>query len=325
MLTVFIPMRNEEEYIEACLHSVMQNLLPPEAEMEVLVFDGESTDRSVDIVKALAATDPRIRLINNPRRIQSAAFNRALEQARGEYFFRLDAHSLYRPDYFATCLRLLQETGADNVGGVMAAEGRTSTGRAVAAAVSSRFGVGDAQYRVATRPGWVDTVYLGAWRTATLRNLGGMREDLAVNEDYELNSRLRKAGGRIWLDPSLRTHYFPRDSFVALARQYTRYGFWKARTILEHPWTLRWRQLAAPALVIGILFTPLAIAIFGPIGWLALGIYAAANLSASIIAARQGWATLPLLPFIFLTIHCTWGAGFLVGLGYWSRHRPGLE
>ncbi len=305
--------------IEACLASVQANTLPAGTSIEILVLDGESSDDSVERVSRMATVDPRIVLHTNPRRLQAAAFNQALTLARGEYFIRLDAHSLYPPDYIATCLRLLQETGAENVGGVVLARGTSPFGSAVAAAVSSRFAVGDAQYRVATSAGWVDTVFPGAWRTATLRALGGMREDWLVNEDYELNTRLRAVGGRIYLTPALRPIYFVRGSFTGLARQYFRYGFWKARTLLEHPGSLRWRQLVAPTFVLSILLTPLLIHLVG--WWLGtahLTLYLLANLAASLITARQqGMRHLIFLPVIFATIHLCWGTGFLLGQVRW--------
>src|SRR5690606_38497202 len=140
-----------------------------------------------------------------------------------------------QPDYITESVRLLEETGAANVGGVQRATGNNPVSRAIAAAVSSRFAAGDAAYRNATTPGWTDTVYLGAWRTDTLRQLGGMRPGWAVNEDYEMNVRLRAAGGRIYLSPTIRSTYFVRGSLAKLSRQYFRYGFWKVRTLVTHP------------------------------------------------------------------------------------------
>ena len=173
-------------------------------------------------------------------------------------------------------------------------------------------------YRNATTPRWTDTVYLGAWRTETLRRLGGMRADWAVNEDYELNVRLRAAGGRVYLSPTIRSSYFVRPSLPKLARQYARYGFWKVRTVLLHPSSLRWRQLVAPAFVASVLLTPFFMVLFGRVGALHLALYAAANITASAVtASRSGWGLFPLLPGTFLTIHLAWGAGFLAGCLYW--------
>ncbi|MEO5800115.1 MAG: glycosyltransferase family 2 protein [Gemmatimonadales bacterium] len=317
-ITVVIPMRNEASHITPCLESVLASELPAGMTFELLVFDGESSDNSAALVTALAARDPRVRLLHNPERLQAAAFNRGLAAARGEYLVRLDAHSLYGNDYLAEAVRLLDSTGAANVGGLQRATGEGILGRAIAAAVSSRFAAGDAQYRHATEPTWTDTVYLGAWRTATVRELGGMHADWAVNEDYEMNVRLRARGGRVYLSPTLQSTYFVRDSLPKLVRQYTRYGFWKVRTLLLHPGSLRWRQAVAPAFVLSLIATPLLVHFLGWIGALHLAVYFAANIAASILVARQhGWALLPCFPLIFFLIHCSWGSGFIAGTLYW--------
>jgi succinoglycan biosynthesis protein ExoA len=323
-VTVVIPMRNEAASIHRCLESVLQSRLVDGDSLEVLVLDGDSTDASAATVAAIAQTDDRVRLIANPARLQAAAFNRALAEARGQYFLRIDAHSQYADDYVAESLRLLDAAGAENVGGVQRAAGTSPIGRVIAAAVSSRFAAGDAKYRHATTPSFTDTVYLGCWRTETLRRLGGMREDWAVNEDYELNIRLRAAGGRVYLSPTIRSTYFVRASFTSLARQYARYGFWKVRTLMEHAGSLRWRQTVAPTFVLSLLATWPLIRAFGVIGTIPVVAYGAANLSASIVtAAGSRWRYLPMLPLVFLIIHVAWGSGFLAGLCYWPTHRTG--
>lgn len=321
-ITICLPIRNEEGDIAACLESILGMSLPAGHQFELLVLDGESSDRSREIVSEFAHRDPRVRLLTNPARIQAAAFNLALAEARGRYFIRMDGHTLYDPDYVAESVRLLDETGAGNVGGVQRAAGRSWFSRAVAAAVSSPFAAGDARYRHATTPGDTDTVYLGAWRTDTLRALGGMRETWAVNEDYELNVRLRATGGRVFLSPTIRSTYFVRGTPWRLARQYFRYGFWKVRTLLEHPRSLRWRQLVAPAFVLSLLAACWTIPTFGWLGAVHLLAYALTSLTMSVrVAARSGWDLLPLLPFVFLTIHVAWGSGFLVGWGYWPLRK----
>ena len=320
LVTVVIPMRNEEQFIIPCLDSLLANTIA--GPIEFLVYDGESSDRSVELVKQLAAVDSRIALVRNPRRIQAAAFNDAIGRARGEFFLRADAHSLYPVNYISECIRLLTETGASNVGGVVHAVGRDTFSSAVAMAVGSRFAVGDAKYRVATEPGWVETVFPGAWRTATLRDLGGMREDWKVNEDAEMNLRLREAGGRIFLTPTLRPMYFVRSSVTGLIRQYARYGFWRTRTLLSHPRSLKWRQLVAPTFVLSIAAAWPLTARLGISGAAHLILYVAVNLGVSVAtAARSSWQYLPLLPLIFLIVHVAWGAGFLAGLCYWPLRR----
>lgn len=314
-------MRNEAAQIAGCLESALANGLPS-GTIEFLVVDGDSTDPSRDIVEAFAKRDSRVRLLPNPDRLQAAAFNIGIREARGRYLVRMDAHSRYAPDYVAESIRLLEATGAGNVGGVQRAAGSGAVAEAIAAAVSSPFAAGDAKYRNATEPGWVDTVYLGAWRVETLRALGGMRTDLAVNEDYEMNVRLRQLGHGVYLSPTIRSTYFVRASLTKLARQYGRYGFWKVRTLMDHPHSLRLRQLVAPAFVLALVVTPVSLAWLGWIGGIHVLLYAATNLVASIItAARSSWRMLPVLPLIFITIHLTWGGGFLVGLMWWPVRR----
>ncbi len=310
-------MRNEAASIRECLASILANRVP-NGELEVLVLDGESSDGSAAVVRELAEADPRLRLLGNPERIQAAAFNRGLAEARGEYLVRMDAHTRYESDYVAECIRLLEETGAAGVGGVQRAAGRNAVGSAIAAAVSSRFAAGDAKYRHASKPAWVDTVYLGAWRTETLRAVGGMNPGWAVNEDYEMNVRLRAAGGRMYLSPTIRSTYYVRSSLPRLARQYFRYGFWKVRTLVEHPRSLRWRQLVAPGFVISLLAAPWFVSRVGVLGAAHLLAYGLLSIAASIrIARKTAWRHLPLLPLIFLVIHAGWGSGFLAGLAYW--------
>jgi glycosyltransferase involved in cell wall biosynthesis len=324
LVTVVIPMRNEEEFIGACLESLLANVI--DGAFEILVYDGESNDRSAALVAEIASRDPRVRLSRNPRRIQAAAFNDAIGHARGEFVVRADAHSIYPANYLDECVRLLRETGAANVGGIQIATGTTWTSKAIAATLSSRFAVGDAKYRYAAEPGFTDTVYLGSWRTATLRAAGGMREDWAVNEDYELNVRLRAAGGQVFLSPTIRSTYFVRASIPSLARQYFRYGFWKVRTLLEHIGSLRWRQIVAPAFVVSLLATAPLVHWLGAIGALHLLVYAVANIGVSVItASRSSWRFLPLLPAIFLIIHVAWGLGFLSGICYWPFVRRSVS
>ncbi len=314
LVTLFIPMRNEAGFIDSCLDCVV-GFDWPKDRLEVLVLDGQSTDRSAGIVEDYSCRHPWIRLIPNPARIQAAAFNRALALARGAYFVRLDAHTQYDPDYVSQCVRALERTGAGNVGGPQHPVGRGYIDGAIALAYQSRFAAGDAAFRYADNERWVDTVYLGAWRTEKLRQLGGMNEAWLVNEDYELNYRLRQTGERILLTPAIQSRYWVRPSLRALGRQYFRYGMWRVRTVMTHPGSLRWRQLAAPAFVLALLAS-VALASRAPA--LALGVpvlYVAASLVASgLAAARGGGRFFPLLPVIFATIHLAWGTGFLAGV-----------
>lgn len=320
-VTVIIPMRNEERYIARCLDSILANDHPHER-LEILVIDGESTDRSLEIVRDYSRRYPFIRALPNPKRLQAPAMNLGIRAARGEVIVRADAHVLYAPDYIRQCVQALRATGAANVGGVQRAEGQGFVGEAIAMATTSRFGIGDAQFRFSEKAQKVDTVYLGAWRKETLEAMGGYNEEWAVNEDYELNYRLRQSGGVVLLEPAIRCRYYVRDSLRALARQYARYGFWKVKTLVAHPNSLRWRQMLPPLLVGALLVSALLLPISPWLGALVPALYAAATLvAAASTACRRGWRYFPLLPLVFATLHLSWGTGFLAGLCRWGVPR----
>lgn len=322
-LTVFVPMLNEEAHIDRCLASIVASA-PQGAETEILVVDGGSSDRSASLVVAWAAHDARIRLLDNPARLQAAAFNRALAVAEGRYFARIDAHAEMAGDYLTESLALLESTAAVNVGGPIEPVGEGTIGRAIAAAYRSRFGLGHGRHGDGGTVRSVDSVSFGVWRTEAVRAVGGMDPTMAVNEDYELNYRLRVAGGTILWSPRIRTRYAVRRTLTALGRQYLRYGFWKARTVWRHPASVRPRQVVAPLWVAGLVVGGATLAWLP--WWVAaapLWLYALAAIVASIPAAKgEPRASRLALPIVFATIHLAWGVGFLAGLIRWAgEHR----
>lgn len=311
-----MPCRNERDHIGRCLHSLLKARYPRKR-LEVLVVDGRSSDGTRQIVETLRRRYPILRLLDNPRRIVPAALNIGIRAAAGEIILRMDAHAFCAPDYIRRCVNLLETSGADSVGGLQRAVGNDYISHAIAIAMTTPFGAGDAHYRYAKKEMWVDTVYLGAWRKETWKRLGGFREDLPVNQDYEFNYRLRRSGGRILLSPRLRVWYRVRPSMRTLALQYFRYGFWRARTVLLHPGSLRWRHLAAPFLLIGTIGSLSLWPQAGPRALLLPCLYAAADLAASLGAAlSRGLRYLPILPWIYGVIHFSWGIGFLAGLAW---------
>ncbi len=320
-VSILIPMRNEERYIARCLDSILANDYP-QARLEILVIDGMSTDRSRDIVQEYAKRHPSLRLLDNPKRVVPAALNTGIREAQGEIIVRADAHAVYASDYIRKCVELLETTEAANVGGVQRAVGTDYISNGIAIATTTPFGIGDAHYRYAENEMWVDTVYLGAWRKSTLEALGGFNEEWVVNQDYELNYRLRQGGGRILLAPEIKCWYYVRPSLKALARQYWRYGFWKVKTIVTYPDSLRWRQLAPPALVVVLFLSLGLLPVSRILGAAVPAFYLTANLCVSIwTASRRGWKYLPLLPLVFATIHTSWGTGFLAGMSKWGIPR----
>jgi succinoglycan biosynthesis protein ExoA len=313
-VTVMMPIRNEAAFIERSLGAILAQDYPPDR-MEILIADGRSDDNTLEIIQQIN-TEKRVRVIDNPGIIQAIGLNRLIEQAQGEYLIRVDGHTVIAPNYVRECVRLLQETGAANVGGPMNPVGETRMGRAIAAAGRSPFAVPSA-FHVSSRPQYTDTVYLGAWPREILLKLGGYRE-MRQNEDYELNVRIRQAGGRIYFSPTIQSLYYGRQTLRALWRQYYRYGRSKVKTLRLHPRSLRPRQIVAPLFVAGLILGPiisLLIPTLASVFFAAVGAYVAANIFFSLRQASQhGWDLLPLLPFAFLTIHLSWGLGFWIEL-----------
>jgi len=312
-VSVIIPCRNEERFIAICLDSIIaQNY--PKNKLEVLVVDGMSNDRSREIVIEYAKRYPFIRLLDNPKLIAPIALNIGIQEARGEIIVRIDAHTTYEKNYIDQCVMLLQTTDATNVGGMQHAVGTDYVSNTIAIAITHPFGIGDAKFRYSNREEWVDTVYLGSWYKQSLVSLGGFNEEWVVNQDYELNYRLRESGGKILLSPKICCHYYVRSSIKKLVIQYFRYGFWKVKTIVNHPNSVRWRQLVPPVFVL-TLIASLALIPFFRICVIVPGLYVISNLVASFrVASQRGRRYLPLLPFIFVILHISWGIGFLIGL-----------
>jgi succinoglycan biosynthesis protein ExoA len=313
-VSVVIPARNEEKWIHGCLASILANDYPV-SHLEILVVDGSSEDRTREIVGDYVQQYSFIRLLENPRRIIPAALNIGIREARGEIIVRMDAHTTYATDYIRRAVQALETSGAAMVGAIQRPAGNTLMTRAIASATSSPFGVGNSYYHYGNESRWVeDSVYLGAWHKKTLTKLSEFNEKWLINEDSELNQRLREAGGKILLCADLHCSYHVRSTLRALARQYFRYGMWRAKTSIIHPASLGWRQVVPPAFVASSLLSLMLIRISLPLALLVPVAYALTNLLTSgTIVARQGWGCF-LVPIAFCTIHVSWGAGFVLGL-----------
>lgn len=328
LVSVVIPMRNEAASIEALLDSVLAQDYPADR-LEVLVVDGDSSDASPRIVEDISRRDPRVRLLGNPRRIVPTALNIAIRAARGDIICRIDGHTRVAPDYVRIGVETLQRTGADNVGGRMDAVGGGWFGDAVADATASRFGVGS-YFHFGTEEREVDTVYLGMWPKTVFARVGLFDEELVRNQDDEFNYRLRKAGGRIVLNPAMRSWYQNRTDVAHLLRQYYQYGQWKVRVLQKHPRQMSWRHFVPPTFVAGMLGLGAA-ATVSPVGaWLlraVSSVYLAGVLLAALSASRhRGVRGVLATGLAFICLHGSWGAGFLNGLmifaGRWGREEP---
>ena len=324
-ISVIIPCYNERRTIARVLQAIHDQSVPL-ADLEVIVADGMSDDGTREVVAEFARAHPqlKIRLVDNRTRSIPAALNRAIESSSGPVVLRIDAHAIPYPDYVERSLQALERTGAANAGGLWEIHPATGSwiARAIAAAAAHPLGAGDARYRTKGQEGEADTVPFGAFRREWLDRVGHFDESLLSNEDYELNVRLRKAGGRIWLDPSIRAIYFARPDLPALARQYLRYGFWKSRMLVRNAETLRWRQ-ALPPLFVLLALGLAAAGLAWRLAWLILGVQLAAYASATIVAAlgaaiaRREAALILGFPLAVWTMHLTWGAAFLWGTFTW--------
>lgn len=308
-VTVVIPTFNEEQHIGATLESVRDQSY--DGIVEVIVADGRSTDRT----REAAVEFTGVRIVDNPARAQSAGLNRAIDAAQGDIIVRVDGHCVIDPDYVERCVEALERTGAAMVGGGMtpAADAVQSSvmQRGIAAAMASRLGAGPARFHVGGRAGWVDTVYLGAFRSDDARAVGGYAEDVGVNEDAEFAIRIGARGG-VWFDPDIRSSYVPRSTVATLGKQFYRYGRSRALTSRRHPRTVRMRQLAAPALVLGML---------SPRRRQIAAVYAAVVVARAVRQFGEDRGSAASFAAALPVMHFCWGVGFLRGVFLPQRAR----
>ncbi len=317
MVSVIIPMKNEEQHIARCLESVVDQDYPMSL-MEVLVIDGMSQDSSRKIVTDFAKRYSFIELLHNSKQATTSALNMGINQSKGTIIIRVDAHCSIEEDYISCCVNALQQTGAENVGGLMRPTGTTFMEKTIAFAICSPFGIGSGRFHYCEKEMFVDTVYLGAYPREALERVGLYDEKAHYGEDDELNYRLIKSGGKIFLTPRIRSRYYPRSSLSALWRQYYNYGSGKARTARKHGRPASWRHLVPPVFVLSVIVSLLLFAVNPPFGWLIAGICGSYVVSAILVSAticfREGWKYFPVLPLVFATIHLSYGIGFLVGI-----------
>jgi len=324
-VSIVMPMRNEKNFIARCLDSIVDNDYPSDR-FEVLVVDGMSIDRSREIVMKYSKRHNNIKLIDNPKRIRVTANNVGIRAAQGEIIISMDAHVLYARDYIRQCVELLQTTGATNVGGVQKAVGYNYVTKVIALATTTPFGIGDAEFRYLKKEKWVDTVYLGAWYKKTLQDVGLFSEDWLRNGDYELNYRIRKAGGKILLSPKIKCKYYVRGSLLKLAKQYFLYGIWRVKTIVTHPDSIRWRHLLPPALILWLILSPILLALGTNFWWIPTTSYLLYTIiTSSGIALLNGIKYFPLLVPTLWILHICWGVGFYFGVFHFGFPKVRLK
>jgi len=322
-VSVVMPVLDEERHLAHAVDRILEQDYP--GELEVVIAVGPSRDRTQEVAARIASAHHNVVIVDNPTGKTPAGLNAAIRASSGEVVVRVDGHAMIPVDYVTAGVQTLQATGADNVGGIMAAEGTDDFERAVARAMTSRFGVGGASFHVGGEAGPALTVYLGCFRRSALDRVQGYDESMERAQDWEMNLRIRQTGGVVWFTPNMLVTYRPRHTVRALARQYFDYGRWRREVANRHPETVSLRYLAAPVTVAGIL-AGLALALTGGllglpwlvgIGLAAPIVYLAANLGASWLSMRTP-PRLPVrsgrwLPVAYATMHLAWGCGFLRG------------
>ena len=334
-ISFIMPVRNEEGFIRGSLQSLVDQSYPA-SECEIIVVDGRSSDGTREITEEIRERNPQVLYLDNPAGIVPTAMNIGIRAARGEIIIRADGHNVYPRDYAANCVKYLEETGADNVGGPWAtvAADESLSARLVAAILSSPFGVGNSKFRTSREEGFVDTVPFGAFRREIFDRVGMYNEKLVRNQDNELNARIRKAGGKIYITPALTTHYHPVKNFLGLLKYAFKTSQWHIFTLRENRGSMGVRHLApAMFLLLLLILLPASFASATALAFL-IGILCAYILTGfyfSLRAKAEGnWDVAAVQPFATMCFHMTYGAGTLFGLRYLLQQpsarpiRPGL-
>lgn len=323
-VSVLMPVRNERAFIQRSVAAVLAQDYPHDR-LEIIIADGLSNDGTRDAIKAMQLKNPNVNLIDNPGKIVATGLNAALRVAKGEIIVRVDGHCEIARDYVSRCVSHLMDPRVDCVGGPLETVGETYAARAIAAAMSSSFGVGGSAFRVGTREAkFVDTVAFPGFRRETIQLAGPFDEELVRNQDDEYSYRVRKLGGCLLLAPDIQSRYYSRASFRKLWKQYFQYGYWKVRVLQKHSRQMSARQFVPPIFVVTLLLLSLTAPFFRLSRWslaATASAYLILNLAATLAAARRtGWRFFPLFPLAFTIIHLAYGAGFLVGiLKFWNR------
>ena len=304
-----MPVLNEQRHLREAVGRVLEQDL--DGDLELVLALGPSTDGTDQVAAELAAADPRIRLVPNPTGRTPSGLNAAVAASTHAVIARVDGHAVLPPGYLRKALEVLELTGADNVGGIMDAQGVTDVERAIAAAMRSRLGVGSARFHTGGAAGPAETVYLGVFRRTALARVGGYDEHFARAQDWEMNHRIRSTGGTVWFTPELRVTYRPRADLRSLARQYFQYGRWRRVVARQHPGTMSARYLAPPALVaaltVSVAVSPwLPVALVVPVGYVGALVVGSLTLEPGL-----PWRSRATLPAALAVMHLSWGVGFV--------------
>ncbi len=307
-ISVILPILNEERFLADAISAILAQEYP--GELEVILALGPSKDHTDEIAAKLHEMDPRVVLVSNPTGKTAAGLNAAIAAAKFEIICRIDGHAEISKSYIRDAVEIMQESDAVNVGGIMAAVGKNSFENAVARAMRSPIGVGGARFHVGGSAGPADTVYLGVFKKSALHAAGGYDERFIRAQDWELNYRLREAGGVIWFDPRLAVIYRPRPNLRALAKQYFEYGRWRRAVSRHHKGTVNYRYLAPPLATLTIALSIITGLLVHPLLLIPALSYASAILFASLLIGKS-WSERVILPAVLTTMHISWGIGFI--------------
>lgn len=322
IVSVVIPVYNEEKYINSCIESLLAQDYPKEL-MEWIFVDGCSKDRTKEIIEAFMHKYPDlIRIYDNPNKTVPYAMNIGIKASLGKYIIRLDAHSEYASDYISKCVHYLDTTDADNVGGVAETKGVGFVGTAIALMLSSKFGVGNSRFRTSGKSGYVDTVPFGAFRREVFVKYGLYDERLTRNQDNEMNFRIRKNGGKIYLAEDIRFSYFCRDNIKDIINMALKNGKWNVITMRLCPGAMGIRHFIPFIFVLSLIILPISAMLLPVFRWILLAeiaLYLILDLVFSI-KDSNGIRYTPLLLILFFIFHISYGYGSLLGLlGKWRN------
>ena len=315
---------NEEDYIEKAIDSLFKQDIG-NYDLEIIIVDGNSTDGTRDIVSALGEENPQIHIIDNPDRIVPIGFNRALSICKGSIIIRLDGHAAVKSNYVTQCLKILERTSADCVGGPIINSSNGIIGKSINIAQSSNFGTGGASFRSLVDGGkYVSTLAFGAYKRNVFNEIGGYDEELIRNQDDEFNLRLIQSGRKIWLDSSIQSIYYPRSTFLKLFKQYFQYGFYKIRVIQKRAGFSSWRHIAPLCFVLILIITNFLF-FYYKISFpllLVIGMYLSISIIASSIYLfrfKCNLFSIVLLPLSYFLMHFSYGMGNLIGIIYFMN------
>jgi len=307
-VSVILPILNEERDLANCISAILQQDYP--SDIEIILALGPSKDKTNQIANQLVAADSRIKLVNNLTGQTAVGLNLAIAAATYEIICRVDGHSEISNSYIKTAVEIMQQQGAVNVGGLMYADSEYGLQRVVALAMRSKLGVGPSKFHTGGVAGSTDTVYLGTFNKSAILAAGGFDERYIRAQDWELNHRLRKNGGLVWFDPRLVVTYRPRNTFLKLAKQYFQYGRWRRVISRQHKGTVNYRYLAPPITVLITTLSLLCGLVINPIFTTPALIYISLIIFGGFLIGRKLFDRV-LMPFVLLTMHFSWGIGFI--------------